>query len=300
MAQDYSISSTQLYDQSSGNLTFVFGPSTIGGTGTDDGFWDPGDPTIHSNPFVYVGSYTANGHLFLVFENATQAAVMSPTAAGADAGYPANYNNDTPPLDTMPLAVCFAKGTLIACPGGARRVETLEIGETILTAAGTATEVRWIGRQTLDMRLPDAGRNCLVRILAGALGKGVPYTDLEVTGDHGMIVDGMVINASVLVNGDTIDFVPIVELPDSLTVYHIETKAHDVILANGAPLETFIDAVGRAAFDNYQDYLDLYGAERIIPEKSAPRISSQRMLPNDIKARLGITPSMDFLRMLAC
>jgi hypothetical protein len=54
-----------------------------------------------------------------------------------------------------------------------------------------------------------------------------------VTADHGMVIDGLVINASTLVNGDTIDFVPISELDDSFTVYHVETVAHDVILANG-------------------------------------------------------------------
>ena len=41
-------------------------------------------------------------------------------------------------------------------------------------------------------------------------------------------------------------------------------------------------------FDNYQEYLDLYGAERIIPEMDRMRITSRRLLPDAIKARLGI------------
>ena len=103
-----------------------------------------------------------------------------------------------------------------------------------------------------------------------------------------MIVDGLVINASTLVNGTTIDWVPLAELPDSFTVYHVETENHDVILANGAPVETFIDYVGRRAFDNHAEYLDLYGSERIIPEMAQPRISTARLLPDALKARLGI------------
>jgi hypothetical protein len=35
------------------------------------------------------------------------------------------------------------------------------------------------------------------------------------------------------------------------TYYNIETDAHEVILANGAPVETFCDNIGREAFDNH-------------------------------------------------
>ena len=103
-----------------------------------------------------------------------------------------------------------------------------------------------------------------------------------------MILDGLVINASALVNGTTIDWVPMNELPDEVTYYHIETEAHDVILANGAPSETFIDVAGRAAFDNFAEYLSLYGTERIIPEMKYHRITTQRLLPNALKMRLDI------------
>jgi hypothetical protein len=82
-----------------------------------------------------------------------------------------------------------------------------------------------------------------------------------------MILDDLVINAAALVNGTTIDFVPMDELAESFTVYHIETEARDVILANGAPAETFVDYAGRQAFDTHRDYLDLCGAERIIPRR---------------------------------
>jgi len=104
-----------------------------------------------------------------------------------------------------------------------------------------------------------------------------------------------VVNAGALVNGSTIDWVPLADLPDKVTYFHVETEDHDVILANGALAETFVDVMGRMAFDNYQEYVDLYGTERIIPEMDRPRISSQRMLPDAITARLGIVaPGIDF------
>lgn len=203
-----------------------------------------------------------------------QAPVTIPPTLGLSAG------------DTF-TGACFAAGTGIRTPDGDRPVETLRIGDTIQTAEGSLGAVKWIGRQTVEKRRAGP-RMQPVLIRAGALGDGLPERDLTVTADHGMIVDGLVINASALVNGTSIRFVPLAELNAPLTVYHVETENHDVILANGAPAETFIDYVGRSAFDNHAEYLELYGSERIIPEMDRPRISTARLLPEAIRARLGI------------
>lgn len=79
------------------------------------------------------------------------------------------------------------------------------------------------------------------------------------------------------------------ELGESFTVYRVETETHDVIRANSAPTETFVDAATRSNFDNFQEYLDLYGVERIVREMETPRISTQRLLPEAIKEQIGIT-----------
>ena len=182
---------------------------------------------------------------------------------------------------------CFAAGTGIATPDGEVAVEHLQIGDLIVTAQGKTIPVKWIGRQTLApmFAVPNFAA---VRIRKGALGGGLPHADLTVSADHGMIVDGLVVNAAALVNGTSIDFVPLAELGPRFTWYHVETEAHDAILAHGAPAETFLDVAGRAAFDNHDEYLTLYGTKRIIPEMPLPRISSRRLLPETIKARLGI------------
>ena len=194
---------------------------------------------------------------------------------------------------------CFGPGTLIATPKGETVVEDLTIGDMVLTADGRAVSVLWMGRQTVETRRASP-RQEPVRIRADALGDGVPHSDLTVTADHGMIVDGLVINASALVNGGSIDWVPMSELPERVTYYHIETEAHVVVHANAAPSETYIEISGRMAFDNYQEYLDLYGAERIIPEMDRPRISSRRLLSDEIRTRLGIEDEViDFDMLLS-
>ena len=183
---------------------------------------------------------------------------------------------------------CYFEGTLIATPQGERKVEDLVIGDEVLTASGKAVSVKWMGYQTVGERRVSE-RTHPVRLRAGSLGAGVPHSDLTVSAAHEMIVDGMVINASALVNGDTIDFVPLAELPATFTYYHVETQDHDVILANGAEAETFVDYVGRSAFDNAAEYIDLYGAERIIPEMDRTRVSSRRLVPAKIKAKLAVS-----------
>ncbi|WP_156024894.1 Hint domain-containing protein, partial [Pseudosulfitobacter pseudonitzschiae] len=178
------------------------------------------------------------------------------------------------------VANCFLTGTRIATPSGETAVEDLRIGDLVTTADGRTVEVKWMARQTYrqfrNMALPE--KHAPVCISAGAFGQGLPHTDLYLTADHGMILDDMVVNAGAMVNGDTIRFVPLSEMPPEFTYYHVETELHDEILANGAASETFIDYVGRKGFDNYLEYLDLYGADRIIPEMKRLRVSAKRLL----------------------
>ena len=119
-----------------------------------------------------------------------------------------------------------------------------------------------------------------------ALGVGVPHTDLRVSADHALVIDGLEINAGALVNGTTIYSEAAAALPERFTYYHIETAAHAVVLANGAPAETFIAYAERQHFDNYSDYAALYGPERAAPEMTMPRITSARHVPVAIRERL--------------
>ncbi|MEO1140581.1 MAG: Hint domain-containing protein [Pseudomonadota bacterium] len=192
--------------------------------------------------------------------------------------------------DDAVVSNCFLTGTLVATPEGERAVENLSIDDLIETTSGDAVKVKWIGRQTMrkTVNLDMTETRAPVCIRAGALDVGVPRADLYITADHALLIDDMLVNAGALVNHDTIQFVPLSEMPAEFTYYHIETEAHDVICANGAAAETFIDYAGRQAFDNAAEYEALYGCERIIPEMNRVRISAQRLLPDTLKQRLGI------------
>ena len=264
-------------------------------TGASDNALTPNeilDPDYSAANATYLGTFTHGGQVFLVFEDQFGQLLGSPDMNVPYASWPASLDPDT--IDATVTPICFAAGSMIATPTGEAAVETLSIGDLVTTTGGGTTPVLWVGHHKLPRVLLNA-RMLPVRIQAAALGNGLPHSDLTVTADHGMVIDGLVINAAALVNNDTIDFMPMAEMKDQMTVYHIETEAHDVILANGAPSETFIDYADRKGFDNYDEYLSLYGADRLIPEMDTPRISSARDVPQTIKDRLNqTTVAMDW------
>jgi len=216
--------------------------------------------------------------------------VFTPPGAGETCAYfetdPGTATTgDAGVLTEASQAVCFAEGTRIATPAGERPVEALQRGDLILSADGRAIPVKWVGRQTLHRRFARPERT-LVRVAAGALGGALPRRDLKVTADHGLLIDGMLVNAGALVNGGSVNYVSPSDATETYSVYHIETDDHDVILAEGAPAETYIDYVARRAFDNHAEYVALYGDEQTIAEMPAPRISAARLVPQALKDEL--------------
>jgi len=270
--------------------------ATMSDGNASDGNFNLGESWIVAGDFggfagLYEGSVVINGETFFVFRNGPgfqlYGVVTDPAAfkAALDADRTL-YETAMDSIDTTsPTPVCFASGTCIATPSGETPVETLQIGDLILTADGRAVPVKWIGRQTI-VSLFAGDRARPVRVTAGAIGNGLPHTDLVLTADHALILEGLAINAGALVNGTTITLDP---APERATYYHVETEAHDVILANGVPAETFVDYVGRQAFDNYAEYVAIYGRERGITEMALGRISSARMVPAALRARLAAT-----------
>ncbi|MGI3186296.1 Hint domain-containing protein [Nioella aestuarii] len=294
MAQDYFVNSITLYNVATGvlsssNASLPGINDQIGSSDTDDGFWNNGDLLLDTALTEYRGYYEANGHIFLVFEVPFNGAmqIRSPTAPANDPGYPATVSG-IPTLTTTAFATCFAEGTRITTPEGQCSVETLSIGDALVTADGGIVSVKWIGRQTVSTRFGPAERLMPVRFAAGSLGDGLPHADLTVTADHGMLVDGVICHAGALVNGESITRVPLAEMGETYPVYHIETEEHEIILANGAPAETFIDNVSRRVFDNFAEFEALYGDVPEMEELPYPRAMSARQVPARIVAQLNL------------
>lgn len=143
--------------------------------------------------------------------------------------------------------VCFLPGTLIAIPDGERTVETFEIGDSVITPDGETRTITWVGRAHARVRagVPDDQAGYPVRIRANAIADGVPHTDLLITGEHCLFLEGGFIPARMLINGASISW------DYSITSYdylHVETDGHSVILANGLTTESYLDTGNRRSF----------------------------------------------------
>lgn len=252
----------------------------------DDGLLDAGNDYYFSAGFTYTGyTITVSGVAYPVFDTSGQYVVMLDQNGTTQNLIGASGTSDPYSAETAAY-LCFAAGSLIATPEGEREVEHLQIGDRVTTQEGRAVSVKWIGRQTVSTRFGPAERLMPVRFEAGSLGEGLPHADLTVTADHGMLVDGVICHAGALVNGETVTRVPLAEMGEHYTVYHIETENHEIIFANGAPAETFIDNAGRRAFDNFAEFEALYGDVPEMEELSYPRAMSARQVPARIKALL--------------
>ncbi|MBS0983057.1 Hint domain-containing protein [Gluconobacter cerinus] len=167
---------------------------------------------------------------------------------------------------------CYCPGTLIATPdGGERLVEDLAIGDLVLTASGETRPIRWIGRRTYDPIFAYGNRDILpVLFQAGSLGHGLPRRDLRVSPLHAMMLEGYLIPALHLINDLSILQI---EKPSEIRYIHIELESHDVLLAEGAPSESFLDDNSRGMFHNAGEYDDLYPeTSKQPPRYCAPRL----------------------------
>jgi hypothetical protein len=180
--------------------------------------------------------------------------------------------------------ICFLAGTQISTPFGYRNIETLQIGDEVLTAEGESRPVRWLGIQTVSRYFADPLRSFPVRVKANAIADNVPSRDLLVSPDHALMVDGALVQAGALVNGTSI--VREQNLPATFKYYHVELADHALILAENTPAETFIDNVDRLGFDNWAEHEALYGAAEPLVEMGFSRAKSTRQVPVATRVRL--------------
>ena len=148
------------------------------------------------------------------------------------------------------LVACYCPGTLILTEAGEVPVERLHVGDQVVTVSGALEPIRWIGRRSYHPRTL-AGRTHLlpIRIKAGALADGTPRRDLLVSPLHAMLIDGVLVPAHALLNGTT---VVREQGMQEVSYVHIELAQHDVVWAEGAASETFVDDDGRFIFQSVE------------------------------------------------
>ncbi|TNE69246.1 MAG: type I secretion protein [Rhodobacteraceae bacterium] len=218
------------------------GDTVTGGEGNDTIVIDPSQ--LDGNAITIVGSETGD----------ETGDVLDLSALSEDLYHRGSivYDENDPESGTLTLTdgtvitfsnietiICFASGTRIATPYGARTVEDLRPGDLVITMDNGIQPLRWVGARTV----PAMGRFAPIEITKGALGN---EADLIVSPQHRMLLQGwrseMLFGASEvfsaakhLVNGTTIRARP----GGLVSYYHLMFDRHEVIFAEGAATESF-------------------------------------------------------------
>ena len=136
---------------------------------------------------------------------------------------------------------------------------------------GGMQPIQWIGRfKKSDPSKPWVKDILPVRIARSALAPNVPNTDLFVTSGHTLFLDGLLVPVGCLINGATITRDHAREY-DELEFFHIKLENHDVIYAEGAPVETLLKVDEGAV--NFADYFRRCGTPKAEEARCAQRVS---------------------------
>jgi Hint domain len=211
-------------------------------------------------------SSPARRHFLHVISAVASAAAVVPSlltsasAQGLTRSPPLPRPSPTP--SPRPNPGCLLRGTHILTPHGLRQIESLSIGDHVMTAGGEAKPIKWIGRQifrrSASLRWPDSVHP--ICVAQSALADNVPHANLYLSPLHALFIDGVLIQVAPLVNGTSITPAVPTDMTD-IEYFQIELTTHEVIVAEGAPVETHLNTNGREHFTNFVEYERLYGRE---------------------------------------
>ncbi len=154
----------------------------------------------------------------------------------------------TPSSDGAEVSVlCFCANTLIQTPGGQVAVQHLGVGDPVVTLSGISRRIVWIGTGKVLATRGHRTAATPVIVRKGALVDNVPNRDLHLTKGHSLYLDGALIPIESLVNHRSIVWD---DRAQEVELYHIELESHDVLIANGAPAESYRDDGNRWLFRN--------------------------------------------------
>ena len=152
------------------------------------------------------------------------------------------------------VVLCFCANTQILTPKGERPVQNLAVGDLVTTHRGEARPIVWIGVGKVLATRGRRGAATPVIVRKGALADNVPHRDLRVTKGHALWFDGALIPVEFLVNHRSIVWD---DRAQEVDLHHVELAGHDVLVANGAPAESYRDDGNRWLFRNANSAWDL-------------------------------------------
>ncbi|MEO0937587.1 MAG: Hint domain-containing protein [Pseudomonadota bacterium] len=160
---------------------------------------------------------------------------------------------------------CFTTGTLIKTPTGEVPVETLRVGDIVVTRDNGPKTIRWIGARQLGLKeLRSNPKLCPVLVQAGALGNS---RDLLVSPQHGILItDHTRGGGERLVRAAHLARLPKRRIRVAMgkrrvTYIHMLFDQHEIVFSNGLASESFYPGkwgLGALAIAPKREVLDLF------------------------------------------
>lgn len=147
--------------------------------------------------------------------------------------------------------ICFVAGAQIITPDGLKPVESLKVGDLVITRDNGFKPVGWIGQRTV----PGKGDLAPIRLAKGFLGAQRPH---YVSPNHRILVSGafaemlfgeseILVPAKALVVNDRVSQCPC----ESVTYVHIMFDQHEIVTVDGVESESFYP--GKSGMDTLED-----------------------------------------------
>ena len=193
--------------------------------------YNPLDSTSYSNGVLTIA------------DGSTDLATLALAASAQYGGF--NLLGGTADQLEVTALPCFAAGTRLLTERGGVAVEALAVGDHVLTADGASAPIIWIGLRRVDCRRHrEPGTVLPVRVAAHAFGEGLPDRDLFLSPDHAIFAEDVLIPIKHLIDGAAVRQVEVAHV----TYFHVELSQHEILLAEGLPVESYLDAGDRAGF----------------------------------------------------
>ncbi|MFY0661554.1 MAG: Hint domain-containing protein [Shimia sp.] len=147
---------------------------------------------------------------------------------------------DKPMLNAMGIP-CFTTGAMITTPSGEISIERLRVGDRVQTLDHGPQPIVWIGKRHLtQFDLLTFPKLRPVHIRAGALGND---RDMLVSPQHGMVTtqshDAPQLARAIHLARNGGPGFRVAKGVQEVTYYHLMFERHEVIIADGAPSESF-------------------------------------------------------------
>lgn len=143
--------------------------------------------------------------------------------------------------------VCFSSEVLVLTPSGEVAVGDLSVGDLVMTRDNGAQPIRWLSKRRLgSCELRAMSELLPVCIREGVLGHGLPRRDLMVSPQHRVLVWSRISDRLYGSNGVLVAAKHLMDLPgvaskrvDAITYVHFACRRHEIVFAEGAPVESF-------------------------------------------------------------